>query len=311
MDREYDLVVVGSGVTSAVASRCREAGWTVAVVDRQPFGGTCALRGCVPKKILVGAAEAVNGARDLSEHGVPARDLAIDWPQLVAFKRALIGKTTEHTEHAWTKIGIDLFHGVARFVGPTTVAIGDDRLTGRKVLIAAGSMPAPLTFPGAERVSISDEFLDLPRMPSRVLFIGGGYISFEFAHVAARAGAEVTIVHRGARPLEPFDPDLVNLLLRRTRELGIRMALGASQGDVLKMVVRQGLALALMGIAVGLVLAFAASRLISNMLFDVSATDIVTFVAVPSVLAMAALVASYVPALRATRIDPMIALRYE
>jgi glutathione reductase (NADPH) len=66
MERQYDLVVVGTGVTSAVASRCREAGWTVAVVDRRPFGGTCALRGCVPKKILVGAAEAVNGARDMT-----------------------------------------------------------------------------------------------------------------------------------------------------------------------------------------------------------------------------------------------------
>src|SRR5262245_29714156 len=144
MERQYDLIVVGSGVTSAVASRCREAGWSVAVVDRQPFGGTCALRGCVPKKILVGAAEAVNAARDLSDNGVPAGDLAIDWPQLVAFKRSLIGETTAHTERAWSQMGIALFHGVARFTGPTTLAVGDDRLTGRRVLIAAGSIPAPL-----------------------------------------------------------------------------------------------------------------------------------------------------------------------
>jgi len=225
MDRQYDLVVVGSGVTSAVASRCREAGWSVAVVDRQPFGGTCALRGCVPKKILVGAAEAVHAARDLSGHGVPARELTLDWPELVAFKRSLIATTTEHTERAWAQMGIELFHGVARFVGPTQVAVGDDRLTGRRVLIAAGSMPAPLTFPGAERVSTSDQFLDLPRMPGRVLFIGGGYISFEFAHVAARAGAQVTVLHRGRRPLEAFDADLVAQLVRRSRELGIRVEL--------------------------------------------------------------------------------------
>jgi len=225
MDRQYDLVVVGSGVTSAAASRCREAGWSVAVVDRQPFGGTCALRGCVPKKILVGAAEAVHAARDLSGHGVPARELTLDWPELVAFKRSLIATTTEHTERTWAQMGIELFHGVARFVGPTQVAVGDDRLTGRRVLIAAGSMPAPLTFPGAERVSTSDQFLDLPRMPGRVLFIGGGYISFEFAHVAARAGAQVTVLHRGRRPLEAFDADLVAQLVRRSRELGIRVEL--------------------------------------------------------------------------------------
>src|SRR5947207_9699575 len=72
MERQFDLVVVGTGVTSAVATRCREAGWTVAVIDSKPFGGTCALRGCVPKKILVGATEAVQAARDLAGHGVRA-----------------------------------------------------------------------------------------------------------------------------------------------------------------------------------------------------------------------------------------------
>ena len=77
MERQYDLVVVGTGVTSAVASRCREAGWTVAVLDSRPFGGTCALRGCVPKKILVSAAEAVHGARDMAGKGVPAGSLPL------------------------------------------------------------------------------------------------------------------------------------------------------------------------------------------------------------------------------------------
>src|SRR5262245_48704757 len=225
MDRAYDLVVVGTGVTSAVASRCREAGWTVAVVDRQPFGGTCALRGCVPKKILVGAASAVQGARDLTGHGVPGAVLKLDWPELVRFKRSLIGPTTERTEQTWAEMGIEQFHGRARFVGPTTLAVGDQRLTGRRILIAAGAMPAPLKFPGAEHLATSDQFLDLDRMPRRVLFVGGGYVSFEFAHVAARAGAQVTILHRGARPLEGFDPDLVDQLVRRTRELGIAVEL--------------------------------------------------------------------------------------
>src|SRR2546429_9368707 len=119
MDRQYDLVVVGSGVTSAVASRCREAGWSVAVVDRQPFGGTCALRGCVPKKILVGAAEAVHGARDMADKGVPAAALTIDWPALMRFKRSLIGQTTAHTEQTRAQIGVEQFHGPARFVCPT------------------------------------------------------------------------------------------------------------------------------------------------------------------------------------------------
>lgn len=232
MDRQYDLVVVGTGITSGVASRCREAGWTVAVVDSRPFGGTCALRGCVPKKILVGAAEAVHAARDLRELGVPADGLALDWPALMRFKRSLVDPTPARTEAGWARMGVEQFHGRARFVGPATLAVGPDRLTGRRVLIAAGARPAPLGFPGAERLITSEEFLNLDRLPGRVVFVGGGYIAFEFAHVAARAGARVTVVHRGRRPLEAFDPDLVDRLVKRTRELGIAVELEAEVSGV-------------------------------------------------------------------------------
>ena len=225
MERQFDLVVVGTGVTSAVASRCREAGWTVAVIDSRPFGGTCALRGCVPKKILVGAAEAVQAARDLAGHGVRADGVTLAWPELMRFKRSMVDPTPRRTEEAWAKIGVEPFHGRARFVGPTMLAIGEDRLVGRRILLAAGAKPAPLPFAGAERLTTSEEFLNLDRLPSRLVFVGGGYISFEFAHVAARAGAEVTIVHRASRPLEAFDPDMVDLLVKRTRELGIRVEL--------------------------------------------------------------------------------------
>lgn len=232
MERRYDLVVVGTGVTSGVASRCREAGWTVAVVDSRPFGGTCALRGCVPKKILVSAAEAVHAGRDMNGIGVPAGALTIEWPDLMKFKRSLVDPTPARTEQTWAKIGIDQFHGRARFVGPTTLAVGDDRLVGRHVLIAAGAVPVPLRFPGAERLTTSDQFLNLDHLPRRVVFVGGGYVSFEFAHIAARAGARVTIVHRGDRPLEGFDPDLVDLLVKRTRALGIGVEVGAEVSGI-------------------------------------------------------------------------------
>ena len=232
MDRQYDLVVVGTGVTSAVATRCREAGWSVAVVDSRPFGGTCALRGCVPKKILVSAADAVQGARDLADKGVPAAALTIDWPSLMRFKRSLVDPTTERTEQGWTRIGVEQFHGRARFVDATTLTVGADRLTGRRILVAAGAVPAPLPFPGADRLITSEDFLNLDALPSRMVFVGGGYIAFEFAHVAARAGVDVTIVHRGARPLEAFDPDLVDLLVRRTRDVGIRVELNTEVGGV-------------------------------------------------------------------------------
>jgi len=160
MDRHFDLVVVGTGVTSAVASRCREAGFTVAVVDSRPFGGTCALRGCVPKKILVSAAEAVHSARGLAATGVPAGTLTIDWPALMRFKHTLVDPTTERTEQTWARMGIERFHGRARFVGPTTLVVGDERLTGRRVLIAAGSVPASL---GVSRRGAAHDHRCLPR----------------------------------------------------------------------------------------------------------------------------------------------------
>ena len=98
---------------------------------------------------------------------------------------------------------------------------------------------------------------------------------------------------------------------QRTHEIGIRMALGAQTGDVLRMVLGQGMAMVLVGVGVGLAAAFALSRLISSFLYDVSATDPLTFVGVPLLLCVVAALATYIPARRATRVDPMEALRYE
>lgn len=232
MEKRFDLVVVGTGVASAVASRCREAGWTVAVADYRPFGGTCALRGCIPKKVLVSAAEAVHGARAMAGRGVRAPGAAIDWPELIAVKREVTDPTPARTEQTWRQAGVELFPGRARFVGPTTLEVGGDRLTGRHVLIATGAIPAPLPFPGREHVITSDQFMELETLPPRVVFVGGGYVSFEFAHVAAQAGAAVTILHRGPRPLEAFDPDVVDLLLRASREMGIRVELSSEVAAV-------------------------------------------------------------------------------
>ncbi|MCA1585260.1 MAG: NAD(P)/FAD-dependent oxidoreductase [Acidobacteria bacterium] len=101
-------------------------------------------------------------------------------------------------------------------------------MEGRHVLVAAGAKPVDLGIPGGEHLVTSEQFLELDDLPSGVVFVGGGFISFEFAHVAARAGARVTILHRGERPLELFDPDLVYLLAARTRALGIDLQLGTS-----------------------------------------------------------------------------------
>lgn len=227
MKRKFDLVVIGTGAAaSAVATRCRSTGWQVAIVDSRPFGGTCALRGCDPKKVLVGAAEAVDWARRMKGKGIQAENLQMDWHELVLFKRSFTEPVPKNREEGFGKAGIVAFHGRARFVGPSSVQVNDDVLEGRYVVVAAGQKPADLEIPGTEQLTTSEQFLELDELPKRILFIGGGYIAFEFAHVAARTGAQVTIVHRGARPLSQFDPDLVDQIVKRTRELGIDVQLG-------------------------------------------------------------------------------------
>lgn len=220
--QKFDLVVIGTGsAASAVAFPCRSAGWTVAVIDSRPFGGTCALRGCDPKKVLVGAAELVDWHDRMQTKGVRSDGVGIDWPELMRFKRTFTEPVPQRREQSFAQAGITAFHGSARFVGSTAVQVGPDVLHGRRVVIATGAKPIPLPIPGAEHLTTSDQFLELNELPLRILFVGGGYISFEFTHVAVRAGAQVTILHRGPRPLALFDPDLVDQMVQRTRDLGV------------------------------------------------------------------------------------------
>jgi glutathione reductase (NADPH) len=118
-----------------------------------------------------------------------------------------------------------MFHGRARFVDPATLEVGDTTVSGRHVVIAAGARRATLGIDGEEHLTSSTEFLELDALPRRVVFVGGGYIGFEFAHISARAGAEVQIFHRSARPLPRFEPDLVAQLVEATRSLGVDVQL--------------------------------------------------------------------------------------
>ena len=144
--------------------------------------------------------------------------------------------------------------------------------------------------------SMSDIIADSPMMMLRAYpaYLIGGFATL--ALVLAALGLYGVLAYSVAQ---------------RTRELGVRMALGAQRKDVLRMVVNNGLKLAVIGIGLGIGGGLLMARLIASLLFGVAPTDISTFVSVGVVLFMAALTASYVPALRATRVDPMVALRYE
>ena len=232
MDEPYDLIVIGSGTAAQTAiSRVCKAGWRVAVIDHRPFGGTCALRGCDPKKMLVSGEEAVDAARRMSGHGIEG-NLRIDWPGLMAFKRGFTDPVPEKHERSYSDRGVAAFHGLARFLDPETIGVGERRLKARNILIASGARPVPLNIPGEELVITSDDFLELTELPPRIILVGGGYIAAEFSHLAARAGATVTILQRGSRLLPQFDPDVVEWLMPSFETLGITVKTGVTVSAV-------------------------------------------------------------------------------
>jgi glutathione reductase (NADPH) len=235
MSKTFNLIVIGTGsAASTIAMECRSAGWSVAVIDSRPFGGTCALRGCDPKKILVGAAEVVEWSHRMNGHGVRADRMNIHWPELMRFKQSFTSPVPANREARFADAGIETFHGRARFTGPTTVQIDSDVLQAEKIVIATGATPAPLNISGTEAISTSDQFLELTDLPPHIVFIGGGYVSFELAHVARRAGAQVSILHRDQQPLAHFDPALVNTLLESSRALGIDVRLDTEVKEIRK-----------------------------------------------------------------------------
>lgn len=225
MGKEYDLIVIGTGVAgTTVAYECNSAGLKVAVVDYRAYGGTCPLRGCDPKKVLVGAAEVADRSQSMKGKGI-SREAEINWPELMKFKREFTDPVPQSMEKGFSEAGIDTFHGRASFTGKNTMKVGEQTLEGKHIVIATGAQPMKLDIPGEEYLTTSEQFLEMSDMPESMVFIGGGYISFEFAHIAVRAGADVTILHRSASPIKKFDPDLVAMLIKASEELGIKVRL--------------------------------------------------------------------------------------
>jgi glutathione reductase (NADPH) len=178
------------------------------------------LRGCDPKKMLIGGAAAFDHARRMRGKGI-AGDLRIEWRELMAFKRSFTVPVPEKHEAMYRGKGIDTYHGAVRFTGRNTIDAGGSSLEGRYILIAAGAEPVKLGIPGEEHLVTNEQFLELDDLPKRIVFVGGGYIGSEFSHIAARAGAQVTVLQRGERTLTQFDAELVGWLMESFRVIGV------------------------------------------------------------------------------------------
>ena len=223
---DYDFFVIGAGSGGVRASRMAASfGARVAVAEAYRAGGTCVIRGCVPKKLLVYAAHFHEDFEDARGYGWTVPAATFSWPELIAAKNREILRLEGIYEKLLANAGVTLMHGRARLADAHTVEIDGRRISARHILVATGGWPVKPEIPGAEFGITSNEAFELGEMPRRVLMVGGGYIAVEFAGIFRGLGAEVTLSYRGSEILRGFDDDVRRQLRAEMEAKGIRVLL--------------------------------------------------------------------------------------
>ncbi|MDX1762060.1 MAG: NAD(P)/FAD-dependent oxidoreductase [Christiangramia sp.] len=218
---EFDVFVIGTGTAGkSVAKECVAEGLKVAIADNREFGGTCANRGCDPKKVLVGLTEILDRAKNMQGHGITKMP-EFSWRDLMEFKKNFTDAVPAATEKDLKALGIKMYHQSPKFLDENTLSVEGKTVTAKKIVIATGNKPLELPIPGRDLPIVSDDFLELEELPESIIFIGAGYIGMEFAHIAARCGVEVTVIDAENRPLSNFDEDMVAHLQKASEEIGI------------------------------------------------------------------------------------------
>ena len=194
---DYDLFVIGAGSGGVRAARVSSAyGAKVAIAEDYRVGGTCVIRGCVPKKLYVYASRFADDFADAAGFGWSVGAPSFDWPSLVAAKDKELNRLEGVYGRMLRDGGVTVVQGRGKFADAHTVEVDGKRITGDKILIATGGWPVMPDFPGKEHVISSNEALNLKERPERVVIIGGGYIAVEFAGIFNALGSEVTLVIR-------------------------------------------------------------------------------------------------------------------
>jgi glutathione reductase (NADPH) len=228
---DFDLFVIGGGSGGVRAARVAAGhGARVAIAEEYRFGGTCVIRGCVPKKLLVYASRFAADFEDAAGFGWRLPKPTFDWPALVAAKDLEITRLEDIYAANLRKVDATLFAERAELTGPNQVRLASGRsLTARTILIATGGRPSlPRELPGREHAITSNEAFDLKALPRSIAIVGGGYIGLEFAGIFAGLGSQVTLVHRGDHVLRHFDADLSSRVTAAYRARGMRVELNAA-----------------------------------------------------------------------------------
>lgn len=233
--KKFDVFVIGTGSAGkTIAFDCAAEGMKVAIADNREFGGTCANRGCDPKKVLVGITEVYQKAKNLNGKGL-IHSLKIDWESLQKYKNTFTSAVPAVTEKNLAKAGITMYHQSPKFLDKNTLSVEGKTVKVKKVVIATGLIPMKLAIPGEEYLKVSDDFLNLESLPKEMVFVGGGYIGMELAHIAARCGAKVTVIQAESNILNGFDTDMTARLAAISEELGIQIIVNAKVNKVEKL----------------------------------------------------------------------------
>jgi len=225
---DFDLFTIGAGSGGVAGSRrAGSYGAKVAICESVRIGGTCVLRGCVPKKLLVYGAEFVDAFEDAAGYGWALGERRFDWGKLIAAKNKELDRLEGIYVNMLRNSHVKIIEGVAKLVDPHTVEVDGKTHTAQHIMIATGAWPELPRIPGIEHIITSNEALELPELPKRVLIVGGSYIAVEFAGIFQTLGAEVDIVIRADKLLRGFDEDIRTSLGEEMAARGVRIRAGA------------------------------------------------------------------------------------
>ncbi|MBW0181250.1 MAG: glutathione-disulfide reductase [Vulcanococcus sp.] len=212
MSEHFDLVVIGAGSGGlAAAKRAASYGARVAIVEGDRVGGTCVIRGCVPKKLMVYGSAMRHHLHDAASYGWSVGDVSHNSAELLQRVRTEVDRLNQLHIGFLEKAGVQLVRGWGRFANANTVNVVDasgselQRLRAERILIAVGGRPHRPEIPGAELGWVSDDMFELERLPERVVVVGAGFIACEFACILNGLGVQVTQLVRGDHLLRGFD----------------------------------------------------------------------------------------------------------
>lgn len=226
----YDLFVIGAGSGGVRAARMSAGfGARVAIAEEFRVGGTCVIRGCVPKKLFVYASEFGHEMRDIAPgYGWTFENARFDWTVLRDNVAAEVDRLSGIYTRNLNNSGVEVIHQKAVLAGDGLVRLGDGQLVKAKnILIATGGRPwLPDDVPGVEHTITSDDIFSLPELPGSILIAGGGYIAVEFAFLLQGLGVDVTLLYRGETVLRGFDDDVRIAVHNELKRKGVRVITG-------------------------------------------------------------------------------------